>query len=82
MPSYAARFIWLWAVALLVSAWAPAARAITITDGTTTVTVSDTHGGLTAYVVGGSDHLFQAHYYYRVAGFTQEERFLDSARHS
>lgn len=45
----------------------------TINDGVTAITVSDTHGGVTDFVTGGSDHLFQADYYFRTGSMSAED---------
>jgi hypothetical protein len=59
--------------ALLALLAMPAAAApLSVSDGTATITADDQHGGLYNYVMGGNDHLFEADYYFRVAGQTRE----------
>jgi hypothetical protein len=59
---------------LLALLAAPAGAApLNISDGTATVTADDQHGGLTNFILGGVDHLFQADYYFRRAGMTLEQ---------
>ncbi|MGH0031174.1 MAG: PEP-CTERM sorting domain-containing protein [Myxococcota bacterium] len=60
------------AFAALLGLALPAGSA-TINDGTASLTVSDTHGGATDYVLGGTDHLFQADFYFRTGSMTAEE---------
>lgn len=62
-------------VVALALAAAPA-RSITISDGIASITADNTHGGLTAFVTGGTDHLYQSEYYYRTDAMTQENRLV------
>lgn len=61
-------------LAALLALLALPAGAATIDDGVATLVVSDSHGGAVDYIRGGSDHLFQADYYYRTPSMTQEGR--------
>jgi hypothetical protein len=59
--------------ALLALIAIPAGAApLSISDGTATVTADDAHGGLSNFVLGGLDHLFEAEYYFRTSGMTRE----------
>jgi hypothetical protein len=61
------------AALLLLLALPAGAAPLSVSDGTATVTADDQHGGLTAFILGGVDHLFQADYYFRRAGMTAEQ---------
>lgn len=60
--------------ALLALLSVPAGAApLSVSDGTATVTADDQHGGLTNFILGGVDHLFQADYYFRTSSMTLEQ---------
>ena len=58
--------------ALLALLALPAAAA-TINDGIATLFVSDASGAMLNYVTGGTDHLYEANYYYRTTAMSLEE---------
>lgn len=60
------------AAALLLSSSALPASSATISDGIATITVNDGDGSLVDYILGGTDHLFQADYYFRSQTMTAE----------
>jgi hypothetical protein len=62
------------AAALLALLAAPAGAApLSVSDGTATITADDQHGGLQNFILGGTDHLWEAEYYFRTGGQTFEQ---------
>jgi len=60
------------AIAMLLGFGSVPATAASISDGVATITVSNANGSLTDFILGGTDHLFQADYYFRTGSMTSE----------
>jgi hypothetical protein len=74
--SFRGAFGLCWAAALLLCLSFQPARALTLTDGVGTITVSDGDGSLTDFQAGGAPDVWSIVHYYRTTAMTAEASMI------